>query len=130
MAVVRDTAESVADISFLSATPPYSHTRVCQSGIVEGGSDMVNVGGDPAQMTGGARILHRSGASLRSMEAGVSRAVHGAENAVGDPVLSGALSRFGAGLANFVSDTGTQVEAAAQLASNAAQDLDTVGGAH
>lgn len=91
---------------------------------------MGNVGGDPAQMTGGARTLHRSGVSLRSMEKGVSGAVHSAEGAAGEAVLSGALSRFGAGLANFVSDTGTQVEAAAQLASNAAQDLNTVGGAH
>lgn len=86
------------------------------------------VGGDPANMSGGAAELHRCGVAVKKMESGLSSAASAAASSAGDPTLVAAVRRFGAAWSTTVGDTGTQIQTAAQLASNAAADLSTVGG--
>lgn len=89
---------------------------------------MGNVGGDPAGMTGGALALHKAAGAVSSAHSAISGDGAKVAGAVGDSGLSGAVSRFTAAWSTMLTDTGTQLSAAAQLASNAAADLTTAGG--
>lgn len=89
---------------------------------------MGNVGGDPSRMTGGAGTLHQVASAVSAAHTAISGDGNRAAGAAGDAALSGALSRFAAAWSSMLTDTGTQLTAASQLAANAAQDLATAGG--
>lgn len=84
---------------------------------------MANVGGDPAQMTGGAAELTTSGTVIEQTAAAISSEASSSSGAAGYSDLAGAISRLGAGLGASVEDVGSQCRLAAQLAENAADDL-------
>lgn len=89
---------------------------------------MTNVGGDPAQMSGGAASLHASGSTLEQMRPSLSGSGSSISGGVGAPELSAAVGRFFTAWSALVGDTGTQLLSASQLAANAAQDLAVSGG--
>jgi hypothetical protein len=91
---------------------------------------MGNVGGDPSAMSGGAKDLHTSGATIHAMGPHLGTQASGAAGAAGEETLAGSLRRFGAAWSEVLTDTGTQILAASQLAANAAADLDAAAGGH
>jgi hypothetical protein len=91
---------------------------------------MGNVGGDPAQMTGGAQTLHASGSALREMRHPLDSQCARIAGAAGHPGLASAVSRFGAAWSEVLFDTGTQALVASQLAAAAAADLTAATGGH
>lgn len=82
-----------------------------------------NVGGDPADMTGGAAKLTTAAAKVHDTGPALGRLTIGASGSAGYPDLEQALTRFGAAVGSSLEDLGTQCQLAAQLAQNAAHDL-------
>ena len=91
---------------------------------------MTNVGGDPAQMTGGAKVLHGAGTALQQLETPINQYAGQLASHAGNDTLAAAARRFGAAFGAIVAETGTQTVAAGQLAAQAAEDLvNATGGA-
>lgn len=82
------------------------------------------VGGDPADMSAGARALLRTGERVEDIGRGLAQ-VQGSGAGYDD--LSTAIRRLGAAVGTAVEDTGTQTTIAAGLADAAAQDIDSAG---
>jgi len=79
-------------------------------------------------MTGGAKQLHGSGSSVHAMGAHVADHANKAVDGCDEAVLTAAIHRFSAAWSRVLTDTGTQILAASQLAANAAQDLTAATG--
>jgi hypothetical protein len=94
------------------------------------GEYMGNVGGAPEAMSGGAAKLHSCGSHIEAMRAAVNGAGARAAEGAGDGNLAGALDRWASAWSTMLGDTGLQIVTAAQLAANAAADLQTAGGGH
>ena len=84
---------------------------------------MGNVGGNPAEMTGGAAKLTSAAAKVHDTGPALGQLAAGASGSAGYPDLASALNRFGAAVGSSLEDVGTQCQLAAQLAQNAAHDL-------
>lgn len=84
---------------------------------------MVNVGGDPGEMTGGASVLHGAGTTIRDLRREVDGAGSKAADSAGEPDLAAAIARLTGALAASVHDSGVQTLLAGQLAASAAADL-------
>jgi len=91
---------------------------------------MANVGGDPSHLSGGAASLHASGTALEHLGGTLTGAGRSVSGSAGEPALVAAAERFFSAWSTLVTDTGTQLRAAGQLASSAAADLATAGGGH
>lgn len=89
---------------------------------------MTNVGGGPAQLSGGAATLHTAGTALDAMSPSIKQVGGAVAGAAGGGDLAAAAERFFAAWSAMVGATGSQLLAAAQLTSNAGHDLTTAGG--
>lgn len=82
-------------------------------------------------MSSGATTLSAQGHDLRQTSRDVTSAGAALSGAAGEAGLAGSVDRLTAALATSVHDSGVQATAAAELAKNAAGDLDrATGGGH
>jgi hypothetical protein len=87
-----------------------------------------SVGGRPETIAAGGHELGSVSRAVTGIADGIRGGSSSAAGACGDGRLTGSIERFGTALARTGVDLGIQLDAASQLAVNAAADLATAGG--